>query len=125
MKKTIFNFTLGFITCLILFLFLYFYKSKKEEAQYFILKEDYNISIFGKLNKGAKIKFDQEMHEGFSRFILYLNLKNGNVVKSNESNAIIPYWLHEVDTIFTPTTKSANLTATKTLKASNGQSMEK
>lgn len=71
-----------------------FYKSNKE--RYFVLQRDYRIENGGLLKKGTSLKFDEGMSEGFDRFILYLNVKGGQIVIDTISpNQIVPYWLNE------------------------------
>lgn len=69
----------------------------KKDNPYFILQSDYKIEGAGLLQKGTILKFDKGMDEGFNRFILYLNLKGGNIFKVDtlNSNSIVPYWLNE------------------------------
>lgn len=98
MKNKLIYFTLGFLSSLI-FIGIYNYYNKEKSIKnnpYFILNKDYNVGELSFLKKGTKIKFDQGMNEGFSRFILYLNIKGGDISKVKETDVIIPYWLNEV-----------------------------
>lgn len=65
---------------------------------YVKLKNDYCVEDVGFLEKGTLLKFDQAYSEGFSRYILYLNLQSVNSsftdnYDTNHKNEIIPYWL--------------------------------
>ncbi len=99
MKKNSLFFIFGFI-CLTLILgsiFIYQYE-RKGGNPYFRLNKDYQIGEVGILRKGTVLKFDKSMDEGFDRFILYLNLKGGDVVKDKTpSDVIHPYWLFEIN----------------------------
>ncbi len=98
MKEKITHFILGFMSaCLILGIcYLMLNSSTRKKNPYFILNKDYRIGENGLLKKGTRIQIDQGMDEGFTRFILYLNLKGGNITKDSiESDIIIPYWLYE------------------------------
>ena len=105
MKKNFLYFIGGFILASLLLVAYYKYNSNKflEDTPYFILNKDYEIEKNGVLKKGTKVKFDKGMDEGFSRFILYLNIKGGDIKKdtTEQSNIIIPYWLNEADTMST------------------------
>ncbi|MCB0697743.1 MAG: hypothetical protein KDC07_10285 [Chitinophagaceae bacterium] len=99
MKKLLF-FILGFLfgsgfTAIVTFT-LYSQVGLKHNP-YFILNADYNIEGAGILQKGTVIKMDAGMDEGFTRYILYLNLKGGDIQKVDtlKSDIIVPYWLNE------------------------------
>lgn len=80
----------------------YFLINSTLETRYVTLMQDYKIEGVGVLHKGAKLKIDEGMSEGFTRYILFLNLKGGNTKLSIEKG-IVPYWLSEIDTL-NPTT---------------------
>jgi len=63
--------------------------------KYFQLKNDYRIGIVGNLKKGTILRLDKGMSEGFTRYILYLNLKYDDVgdYTIEKKDEIIPYWL--------------------------------
>lgn len=70
--------------------------------EYYVLKMDYNIQKAGTIKAGTIIKFDKAFSEGFSRYVLYLNIPDSETLdkyKSEENDIIIPYWLREIDTI--------------------------
>jgi len=74
-------------------------KNDRNENQYVVLKSDYKIEGAGFLQKGTILRTDEGMSEGFTRFILYLNLKGGNYEKyPGGKDEIIPYWLNEAVT---------------------------
>lgn len=68
---------------------------------YVKLEKDYCIEEIGIIKKGSILKFDKAFSEGFSRYVLYLNIHDGETLKEHETNKreiIIPYWLIENDT---------------------------
>lgn len=92
------GFVHGLVTGVILMLCLYFFSFGKKESKqfkYVQLKEDYKIEDIGNLKRGTILRIDQAMPEGFTRYILYLNLKGDRTeaYKSEYSDEIIPYWL--------------------------------
>lgn len=100
MKKALF-FCTGFI-CGLIVLSLFIILSK--DYDYYKLKKDYYISDVGIIKSGTLIKADKRMSEGFTTYILYLNLHDSEVTemyhptveeKSVEKfDIIIPYWLY-------------------------------
>jgi hypothetical protein len=97
MKRNIAYFLLGFFVASILATIYSFFllNDNRNGSTYFILNKDYQLGENGMLKKGTKIKFDKGMDEGFDRFILYLNLKGGDVTKIKEQSQFIPYWLND------------------------------
>ncbi len=69
----------------------------KPDFSYFILNEDTYIGEVGTLKKGTILRYDDSYPEGFTRFILYLNVKGIDLRKSKEDNdnKIKPYWLEK------------------------------
>jgi hypothetical protein len=53
----------------------------------------------GYLKKGTVLKINEAMPEGFTRYILYLNLKGNRTSphKTEHDDQVVPYWLHPVD----------------------------
>lgn len=100
MKTKLIYFAIGFFSSLIIVgVYNYFNGEKSiKNNPYFVLNRDYNVGELGLLKKGTKLKFDKGMSEGFSRFILYLNIKGGDISKEKETDVIIPYWLNEANT---------------------------
>lgn len=101
--KTRTGFITGFATGLVVllaFYFLVFAKSESKPYKYVKLKDDYIIEDVGTLKKGAILRIDEGMSEGFTRYILYLNYKGGNteIYKTGHPDEIIPYWLQPIDT---------------------------
>ncbi|WP_353085469.1 hypothetical protein [Flavobacterium sp.] len=86
---------------LIIGIVLGFFISKKisfEKPKYVILQSDYSHQELGILKKGTKLQFDEGMSEGFSRYILYLNISDSDnlkLEKSNYINEINPYWIEK------------------------------
>jgi len=81
---------------------LYLYSMGSHSAnEYFKLKGDYCIDDVGHLKSGTLLQVDKEMSEGFTRYILYLNISDGEEIekyKTKEKDMIIPYWLNIKDT---------------------------
>ena len=101
--KTINSFISGFATgvgVLLAFYFLDFAKGESKSFKYVQLKDDYKIEDVGTLKEGAILRIDEGMSEGFTRYMLYLNLKGGNteIHKTEHPDEIIPYWLQPTDT---------------------------
>ena len=90
----------GFLSATLLLFALFFVlkpKSRYSDNPYVVLKTDYKIGGAGLINKGTILRVDEGMSEGFTRFILYLNLKGGEYEKHSDNyTGIIPYWLHEI-----------------------------
>lgn len=83
---------------------IYDYLSKNNlEHDYYELKSNYYIGDKGFIKSGALVRFDKAMPESFSRYILYLNIHSGEVLKkytTDKQHLIIPYWLNsEIDSI--------------------------
>ncbi|MCX6148495.1 MAG: hypothetical protein NTW25_14775 [Candidatus Kapabacteria bacterium] len=99
MKNKVIYFALGLLSSVVIAsIYNYFHEDESiKNKPYFVLNKDFNVGELGLLKKGTKIKFDKGMSEGFSRFILYLNIKGGDISKENETDVIIPYWLNEVN----------------------------
>jgi len=94
------NFITGFILGIIIVLsFFFFLKNKEKSFKYVQLKEDYSIENIGTLKKGTILRIDEGMSEGFTRYILYLNLKYGEteLYETEYPDMIIPYWLHNIE----------------------------
>lgn len=74
---------------------------KGNKYRYMILHTDYTIEDIGTIKKGAKLRIDREMEEGFTRCILYLNHKQGKTefFTPEKPNMIIPYWLQPVESL--------------------------
>ncbi len=80
---------------------MYFMKrSSFKNHKYIKLTKDYKIEELGVIKKGTILRIDQPMPEGFTRYILYLNLKENDFsnYKPAMQDEIIPYWLHNIDT---------------------------
>jgi hypothetical protein len=89
----------GFLSATILLVSAYLIINPKvicSTKPYIILKSNYKIEGAGFLQKGTVLQVDEGMSEGFTRFILYLNMKGGEYEKyPNKENVIIPYWLNK------------------------------
>lgn len=99
MKNKLIYFIFGLLSSTLIFIIYNYFNGKNsiKNSPYFVLNKDYNVGELGILKKGTKLKFDKGMSEGFSRFILYLNIKGGDISKELETDVIIPYWLIEVN----------------------------
>lgn len=71
-----------------------FFDSKNHE--YYVLNSDYYGENKSVLKKGTKISYDQAFSEGFSRYILYINIKDSEVpeIEKREKN-IYPFWFEK------------------------------
>ncbi|MBK7173653.1 MAG: hypothetical protein IPH84_10580 [Bacteroidales bacterium] len=70
---------------------------KSNGAEYYELKNDYCISNKGVIKSGTLVKFDKAMPENFSRYILYLNIHDGEEIMkygNSKRGLIVPYWLN-------------------------------
>lgn len=78
------------VSVLAYFLFL------KRTNEYVELTKDYAIENGGVIKHGSVLKIDKPFSEGFTRYILYLNLSDGEQVLRHETerkDVVIPYWL--------------------------------
>ena len=96
------GFIIGFIFGIVIVLSLYFFvflRNEEKSFKYVQLKEDYKIDDIGMLKKGTILRIDEEMSEGFTRYILYLNLKYEEVefYETEYPDMIIPYWLQQIE----------------------------
>lgn len=68
---------------------------------YVTLQKDYNIGNGnGVLKKGTKLKIDQGFGEGFTRYILYLNVRDSEPIELDSiqgKNEVKPYWLQPLE----------------------------
>jgi AraC-like DNA-binding protein len=82
-------------------LVLRYFISKKtsfEKPSYVELPTDYFHDELGVIKKGTQLKFDEGFSEGFSRYILYINISDAEnlmLKKSDNINEIIPYWIEK------------------------------
>lgn len=93
-------FCLGCALGLSLNLIYNYFSIKDHEGDYYELKNDYFISSVGFLKSGTIIHFDKPMPESFSRYILYLNIHDGEEMRKidiGKEGMIIPYWLNSQD----------------------------
>jgi hypothetical protein len=68
------------------------------KIEYFELQEDYTDDSLGVIKKGTLLKYDQPFSEGFTRFILYINIHDSEAPKFKKeslNNEIIPYWIEK------------------------------
>lgn len=90
----------GFALGIMVFGFYTFRTEKNIDNVYFKLKGDYCIENMGRLKSGTLLQVNKGMSEGFTRYILYLNLSDGEKVEkynTKEKDMIIPYWLNVKD----------------------------
>jgi len=72
--------------------------------KYVRLKSDYVIEDGGLVKEGTILRVDKPFSEGFTRYILYLNLSDGEVIDvydPERRDEIIPYWLRADSTSLT------------------------
>ena len=65
-------------------------------------KKDYFIDNIGYIKKGTILKVDGNFSESFTRYVLYLNISDGenlDRIDSKKENLITPYWLNENSSI--------------------------
>lgn len=70
--------------------------------EYYELQNDYSIDNVGVLKSGTLVKIVEGMDEGFSRYILYLNISDGEELTKHhekEKDMVIPYWLVPKDSL--------------------------
>ena len=75
---------------------------KKGDSNYYKLSDSYCIDDIGYLKKGVVLRVDKSMPEGFTRYVLYLNLSDAEKVLKYETanyGTIMPYWLNPKDSI--------------------------
>lgn len=96
------SFLFGVIIGLLSFA-LYTYKTgSHSNNEYYKLNRDYCIDNVGYLKSGTLLQVDKGMSEGFTRYVLYLNLNDGEDVTeydTQEKDMVIPYWLNYRDSI--------------------------
>lgn len=95
MKKIV-AYALGAVTGILL-CFLYSWTTKNSKYDYVTLPKDYNITNgLGTIKKGTKLKIDAVVGDGFTRYILYLNIKDSEPIQVDSVKGkfnIKPYWL--------------------------------
>jgi len=97
MKKII-TYILGIVTGVLLCVL---YSWKIEKINYVTLPKDYTIAgDKGVIKKGTKLKVDKGFGEGFTRYILYLNVRDSEPIELDSvqgKNEIKPYWLQSAE----------------------------
>lgn len=69
-----------------------------KKIEYFELQDDYYDAELGNIKKGTLLKYDESFSEGFTRYILFLNIHDSQAPsfkKENSNNVIIPYWIEK------------------------------
>ena len=67
------------------------------QYEYYILDSDYHGENKSILKKGTVISYDQGFSEGFSRYVLYINIKDSEAPKKlKKGEEIHPFWF-EID----------------------------
>ena len=98
-------FLVGLFSGVILILTIFYFllpENCLKTFKYVKLKQDMLIENEGFLKKGTIIRIDKPMDEGFTRCVLYLNLKTSEtteVFQTKHFQEVIPYWLESVDYI--------------------------
>lgn len=91
-------FSLGLICGFLLAFFTLLIAGSKRE--YFKTTNDYCIENAGILKSGTTLQFDRSFAEGFTRYILYVNLPGGASMEKDTvayNYLCIPYWLRPFD----------------------------
>ncbi len=94
MKNKILVFILGAVMGVIC-TFLW-YRITTDNYSYIKLKEDYCTDNGIRLPSGTLIRFDEAFSEGFTRYVLYVNLPDsyfGDIYLPKHNKQVIPYWL--------------------------------
>jgi hypothetical protein len=69
-----------------------------KKTEYFELEQDYVDENIGIIKKGTLLKYDQPFSEGFTRYILYLNIHDSEAPKFKKetfNDEVIPYWIEK------------------------------
>lgn len=65
----------------------------KTQHEYYVLDSDYQGENKSLLKKGTVISYDQGFSEGFSRYVLYINIKDFEAPKKfTKEKEIQPFW---------------------------------
>ncbi len=94
--KNLLIFLLGLLTGLVVSFFAIYFFFFREVNQYVETKSDYNLENGSVIRRGTVLKIDQTFSEGFTRYILYLNLTDGERVERHDEpihDIVIPYWM--------------------------------
>lgn len=95
-----FFFMSGVIVGIILCYFIINYsKFSYKKYNYVVLQNDYKIENMGHLKRGTILRIDESYPEGFTRYILYLNMSQNEKTekkKSEHDYEIMPYGLSPV-----------------------------
>lgn len=98
MKQRIIIYVLGILSGLIIWIL---YSWTTRHSSYVILPSAYKIKgDMGILKKGMKLKVDEGFGEGFTRYILYLNIRDSEPIEldsTKSKNEIKPYWLEAIE----------------------------
>lgn len=69
---------------------------KQNDSTYFELKSDYTSQNGSILKSGTKLCYDQGFSEGFTRYILYVNIGADDLhvekIEQAEKYLVFPYW---------------------------------
>ncbi len=71
-------------------------KINLSKPNYIELPANYVHKELGVLKKGTMLKYDKGFSEGFSRYILYINISDADNLtqkKSESYGEVIPYWI--------------------------------
>ena len=61
------------------------------------MKKNFKLKFVFFIKSGTLVKFDKAMPENFSRYILYLNIHDGEEIMkygNSKRGLIVPYWLN-------------------------------
>jgi len=94
------SFLAGFLIGGIVITLLMYFVLLKPNYKYVELKFDYYLENGGVIKQGTILQVDKPFSEGFTRYVLYLNLSDGETVNNHQeerNDVVIPYWL-QLDT---------------------------
>jgi hypothetical protein len=83
----------GIIIGILISIFGYIYLHGNKYAT---LNEDYSLPDGGLLKKGTKLKYNAAFPEGFTQYIMYINMPSwtdNDITFEKEKYAVIPHWI--------------------------------
>jgi|JI91814CRNA_FD_contig_31_723492_length_497_multi_2_in_0_out_0_2 hypothetical protein len=104
--KNITSFSTGVFIGICLTLLMWHYSTKRDAGtNYVVLSHDILLDNSSILKSGTKLRIDEGMSEGFTRYILYVN---ANRLDARDTihphrNCVIPYW--KTSTLKSPSEK--------------------
>lgn len=100
MKSRIITYMVGILSGVLICVI---YGWTTQNYSYVVLPRDYEVGENGGLlKKGVKLRVDEGFGEGFTRYILYLNIRDSEPIELDSEVTkydIKPYWLQPIDTL--------------------------